>query len=114
MANIQITTALLGIGLPSLILVLLRRDRLHPLYGLFWMVMALLAVVLGLWPGSISYVAQVSGITYPPSPLLVAVIVLLLKSLYVDIINTRIERQGRRSNQRLEMFELGRDGDKAP
>lgn len=115
MASLQITTALLGIGLAALILVLLRRDHLHPLYGLFWMVAAMLAAVLGLWPGSINYIAQVAGITYPPSLLLlVAVIVLLVKSLYADIINTRIERQVRRLNQRLAMFELERGDDQAP
>ena len=111
MASLQLTTTLLGIGLSVAILVLLRRDHLHPVYGVFWLVVAGLAAILGLWPGSINYFAQVAGIAYPPALLLLgAVIVLLIKSLHSDIVNTRIERQVRRLNQRLAIYELERSG----
>lgn len=114
MVSLQITTALLGVGLAGLILLLLFRDHLHPLYGLFWMMVAFAAGVLGLWPGSINFLASIAGISYPPALLLlIAVIVLLVKSLYADIVNTRIERQVRRLNQRLAMYELKREGDRA-
>jgi hypothetical protein len=45
--------------------------------------------------------------------LLVAVVILLVKTLHTDILNTRIERQVKRLNQRLAMLEVGmeRDGD---
>lgn len=115
MVSLQITTALLGIGLAGLIFMLLWRDHLHPLYGLFWIVAAVFAGVLGLWPGAINFLAQVAGISYPPSfLLLIAVIILLVKSLYADIVNTRLEWQVRRLNQRLAMFELRRESDGAP
>lgn len=111
MASLQLTTTLLGIGLSVAILVLLRRDHLHPVYGVFWLLVAGLAAVLGLSPGSINYIANVAGIAYPPALLLLgAVIVLLIKSLHADIVNTRIERQVRRLNQRLAMYELERNG----
>ncbi len=107
MASLQLTTTLLGVGLSALILFLLRRDHLQLSHGLFWIVAAGAAAVLGLWPGSIDYVARVAGISYPPALLLLgAVIVLLVKALHADIVNTRIERQVRRLNQRLAMFEL--------
>ena len=107
MARLQLTTILLGIGLSAAILYLLRRDYLHPMYGLFWIMVASAAAVLGLWPGSIDSIARLVGIAYSPALLLlVAVIVLLIKSLHGDIVNTRIERQVRRLNQRLAMFEL--------
>lgn len=112
MVSLQITTALLGLGLAGLILLLLSRDHLHPLYGLFWMMAAISAGMLGFWPGSINYLARLVGITYPPSLLLlIAVMVLLVKSLHADIVNTRIERQVRRLNQQLAIFELKREGD---
>lgn len=115
MASLQLTTTLLGIGLSAAIVFLLRRDHLHAVYGLFWLVVAGLAAVLGLWPGSIDSIARLAGIAYSPALLLLgAVIVLLVKSLHADIVNTRIERQVRRLNQRLAMFELERIGDQAP
>ncbi|MDB5945830.1 MAG: hypothetical protein JWQ33_856 [Ramlibacter sp.] len=115
MATLQLTTTLLGIGLSAAILLLLRRDHLHPVYGLFWLIAAGLAALLGLWPGSIDSMAKLAGIAYPPALLLLlAVIVLLVKSLHGDIVNTRIERQVRRLNQRIAIFELERAGDRAP
>ncbi len=107
MASLQFTTALLGFGLAAAIVLLLRRDHLYLLHGLFWLAMAFLAVLLGLWPGLIDKVASWVGISYPPALLfLCAVIVLIIKSLHADIINTSIERQVRRLNQRLALHEL--------
>lgn len=107
MPSLQITTTLLGIGLSAVILYLLRRDHLHLAHGLFWIFVAGAAAVLGLWPGLIDLLAGMAGISYPPALLLlVAVIVLLVKSLHGDIVNTRIERHVRRLNQRVALFEL--------
>ncbi len=107
MASLQLTTTLLGVGLSALILYLLRRDRLHLAHGLFWIAVAGLAAFFGLWPGLIDLIARVVNIAYPPSLLLLgASIVLLVKSLHADIINTRMEREIRRLNQRLAIYEL--------
>jgi len=115
MASLHFTTILLGIGLSATIFLLLRRDHLHPMYALFWLTVAAAAALLGLWPGSIDYMARVAGIAYSPALLLLgAVIVLLVKALHSDIVNTRIERQVRRLNQRLAMYELDQRSDKTP
>lgn len=96
----------MGIGLAALILYLIRRDHLYLMHGLFWVVVAVAAVVLGVWPGMINRLAAVLGISYPPAMLLLlASIVLLIKALHADMVNTRIERDVRRLNQRLAMLE---------
>lgn len=106
MANLHITTGLLGIALAALILLLLRRDHLYVMHGLFWVAVAITAAVLGLWPGLIDRLAVFTGINYPPALLLLAgLIVLFLKALHADILNTRLERKLRRLNQRLAMLE---------
>jgi hypothetical protein len=106
MPNLQITTSLLGIALAVLILHLMRRDHLYVLHGLFWFVIAAAAALLGLWPGLIDRIAGLIGISYPPAALLLgAVLVLLIKSLYTDITNTRLERQLRRLNQRVALMD---------
>jgi hypothetical protein len=115
MASLQTTTLLLGIGLSAVILLLLRRDHLQLGQGLFWFTVAAIAAGLGLWPGSIDRMAGIAGIAYSPAfLLLVAVIVLLIKALHADIVNTRIERQVRRLNQRLALYELDLQRDQRP
>ena len=106
MATLQMTTALLGLGLAAVILVLVRRDHLYVLHGLFWVVVAAAAALLVAWPGLIDRLALMAGISYPPALLLLGVaIVLLIKALHADMLNTRIERDVRRLNQRLALLE---------
>jgi hypothetical protein len=106
MASLQITTSLLGLGLALVILHLLRRDHIYILHGLFWIAVAALAALLGLWPGLIDRIAGWVGISYSPAALLLgAVLVLFVKSLYTDITQTRLERQLRRLNQRIALLD---------
>lgn len=115
MASLQLTTTLLGVGLSAVILYLLRRDHLHLAHGLFWIAVAAMAALLGLWPGLMDSIAGAMGIAYSPALLLLgATIVLLIKSLHSDIVNTRIERQVRRLNQRLAIYELDRNDKEMP
>ena len=89
-----------------LILYLIRRDHLYLMHGLFWVVVAALAATLGAWPGLIDRLATWTGFSYPPALLLLlASMVLLVKALHADMVNTRIERDVRRLNQRLALLE---------
>ena len=106
MASLQTTTMLLGVGLAILILYLIRRDHLYLMHGLFWVAVAAVAALLGAWPGLVDRIAYSVGISYPPALLLLfACIVLFIKALHADMVNTRIERDVRRLNQRLAMLE---------
>lgn len=106
MPSLQITTSLMGIGLAVLILYLIRRDHLYLMHGLFWVVVAAAAAVLGAWPGLIDRLARWTGFSYPPALLLLlACMVLVVKALHGDMVNTRIERDVRRLNQRLALLE---------
>lgn len=106
MASLQATTTLLGVGLAVLIVYLIRRDHLYLMHGLFWVLVAAAAAVLGAWPGLIDKLAAWTGFGYPPALLLLlASMVLLVKALHTDMVNTRIERDVRRLNQRLALLE---------
>lgn len=106
MATLNLTTGLLGLALAALILLLLRRDHLYVMHGLFWVVVAGAAAILGLWPGLIDKLAMFTGIFYPPALLLLGgLMVLLVKALHADMLNTRLEREVRRLNQRIAMLE---------
>lgn len=106
MPTLQTTTTLLGVGLAVLILYLIRRDHLYLMHGLFWVLVAIAAVVLGTWPGFIDLLARWTGFSYPPALLLLlGCMALVIKALHADMVNTRIERDVRRLNQRLAMLE---------
>ena len=106
MSSLSITTLVLGCGLAAVILHLIRRDHLYLTHGLFWMLIAAVAALLGVRPALIDTMASIVGIQYPPAALLLgASIVLFLKALHADTMNTRLERQLRRLNQRLAMLE---------
>ena len=104
--NLNTTTGLIGLSVALIILLLLRRDHIFILQALFWMLIAAIAALLGLWPGLVDRMANVLGISYPPAALLLgAVVVLFLKVLIADITQTRLERQVRRLNQRIALLE---------
>lgn len=106
MTSLNITTAFMGLGLAAVILVLLRRDRLYVYHAMFWLLVAAIAAVLGLMPGTIDGIASLLGIAYPPAALLLlTALILFIKALYADITHTRLERQQRRLNQRVAMLE---------
>lgn len=106
MANLHVTTGLLGLGLAAIILFLVRRDHLYVIHALFWIVVAAVAAVLGLSPGLIDRLAAFTGINYPPALLLLAgLVVLFIKALHADVLNTRLVREVRRLNHRIAMFE---------
>lgn len=110
MANLHVTTGLLGLGLAAIILFLVRRDHLYVIHALFWIVVAAVAAVLGLSPGLIDRLAAFTGINYPPALLLLAgLVVLFIKALHADVLNTRLVREVRRLNHRIAMIEADLD-----
>lgn len=115
MAHLQITTSLLGIGLAVFILYLLRRDHLHLSHGLFWILIAGMAALFGIWPGLIDHLAGFVGIAYPPTLLLLlALLVALVKALHADLLNTRLELQLKRINQEVALLAQQIDASQKP
>ncbi len=107
MTEYHFVTGLLGVGLASAILYLIRRDHLYLGDGIFWTIVAITALVFGFSPTLIDRLAILVGIAYPPTLLLiVAIAVLLLKVLHADILSARMRRDIRRLNQKLSMIEI--------
>lgn len=107
----QMTTSLLGLGLAVVIVWLIRRDDLYIRHALFWLFVAVLAAVLGLWPGSIDWMGDLVGIRYSPALILLcAVLVLFVKTLHTDVVNTRLEMELRHLKQSVALLEAERAG----
>jgi hypothetical protein len=101
------------------ILYLVRRDHIYIRQGIFWILVAVVSIVFGIWPALIDVLGGALGVAYPPTLLLLAaIIVLVLKALLADIALTKVRRDMRRLNQRVALLEtselhgrIGDDGD---
>lgn len=116
MKDYHLTVLVIGFGLAYGILHLIRRDHLYIRQGVFWIAIALLSLTLAIWPYLIDTLGGALGIAYPPTLLfLVAIVVLVIKTLLGDIALTKVRRDLRRLNQRIALLEtdqpLARDTD---
>ena len=85
---------------------LLRRDRLPVMHSLWWLIVAVLIGILGLFPNLIDLAAARVGVAYPPSLLfIVAIVVLLIKLLMADIDLSKDRRRLMRMAQKMALLE---------
>ena len=96
----QVTTTFIGVLIGSLILYMVRRDRMHGPYAYWWLTVAGATILLGIQPRLIDKLATLAGIAYPPTLLFaVAIALILLKMLRTDVESSRHERRIRRLAQ---------------
>lgn len=102
-----LTSATLGVVIAVGILWLVRRDRMHGGYALWWLLVAIGALLIGFFPGVIDWVGQKLGVHYPPMLLVLgALAVIVLKLAATDIDATLRERRLRRLLQKVAILEL--------
>lgn len=105
----------IGIAAALTIIVLIRRDRLHVRYGLWWITVAAVFIVLGLFPGLIDRIASWLGVAYGPVlALTLGMTVLFIKILTIDIARSRTETRIVRLVQRMAMLEAELERLKSP
>ncbi len=106
MISYHLTSAILGIAFAAIVILLVRRDHLRIRYSVWWLFIAAVALLLGLFPGLVDRLGGLLGVAYPPTLLLVlGIAALLIKMLYMDIEHSRLERNLRRLTQRIAMYE---------
>lgn len=106
MTNYYLVAVVLGLGLAVTILFLVRRDHLYLRDGVFWIAVAAVSTVLSLWPALLDKLGTAVGVAYPPALLfLIAIVILVVRSLMADIAVTRVNRELRRLNQRMALYE---------
>lgn len=109
MQTFHLTVMTIGIGLAAGILYLIRRDHLQLRQGLFWILVATLSFVFGVWPYFVDVLGEFLNVAYPPTLIiLAAIVVLVMKALMSDIALTRLNRDLRRLNQRIALLEAER------
>ncbi len=106
MLTAQITAGIIGIALTLAILFLVRRDRLHGPYAVWWLGVALATFILGLFPSLVTWLGDRTGIHYAPVlPIIIGLSFVLLRLLKLDIDRSHQERQLRRLTQKLAILE---------
>ncbi len=106
MISYQWTSAFAGLTIAGAIAYLVRRDHLHVRHTPWWLLVAVLVGILGLFPRLVDRLAAMLGISYPPTLLFVISIgMLLIKNLTADIHQSRLEREIRSLTQHLALIE---------
>lgn len=101
----QITSAIIGLAIAGTILWLIRRDHLHSRHAIWWLMVTFMVIILGIFPHIIE-VARQLGVNYPPTLLLtLAFGMMLIKTLSIDLHQSKLERQMRRLIQRIAILE---------
>ncbi len=104
--NMHWVSAIIGLGLAGAILYLVRRDRLHGPYALWWLLVAAAALVLGLFPQVVDWLGRATGVYYPPAlPIIVGLALVMVRLLKLDIDRSHQERRLRRLVQKVAMLE---------
>jgi hypothetical protein len=106
MISYQWTSACAGLSIAGTIAYLVNRDHLHVRHAPWWLFVAMLVGILGVFPRLIDSLATALGISYPPTFLfLMSIGMLLIKNLTTDIQQSRLERELRRLTQHLALVE---------
>ncbi len=106
MISYQLTSTIIALLIAGEILLLIRRDILHTRYAYWWLLVAAIIVIAGVFPQFIDRIAAKFGVSYPPILIVVAGVgMMLVKMLTMDLDRSRQERKVRRIVQRLAILE---------
>lgn len=106
MSHINWISSVIGLLTAGLIFYLVRRDHLHTRYALWWVPVAFIVAVLGVFPQLVDWLGGILGISYPPViPLLLGLVAMVVKVLVMDIERSRNEVKLTRLVQRVAILE---------
>jgi hypothetical protein len=96
----------LGVMIAGSIVYLVRRDHLHGVYAVSWVLVAIATLLFGLFPSLVDAIGHWLGVAYPPALIgVLALAFVAIKLLINDIERSRLERQMRTLAQRLALYE---------
>lgn len=102
----NLITAAFGLCFLAAIVLLIRRDHMHIRYSIWWLSVAAVVAVFGVFPGVNDQIASALGIAYPPIlPVIAGVLLLLLRLFLSDIESSRRSVQLTRIVQQLGILE---------
>ncbi len=117
----NLLTAAFGLCFLISIVILIRRDHLHVRYSIWWLCVAAVVALFGVFPQVNDTLARMLGIAYPPILPVIAGVLLLLSRLFLSDIDssrrtvqlTRIVQQLGILERRIDALEAREEGEKA-
>ena len=104
--RVSIIAAIATIVLLVVIFELIRSRRLQERYAMLWLLSEVVILVLAVWRGALSRLADLVGIAYPPSALFVLFsFFILVLLLHYSTVISRLSDQNRILAQRLALLE---------
>ena len=104
-SQVQIIAILCSVGVMLLVFQLIRQRKLREEYALLWFAASLGLIILSIWRNSLEFIARLAGVAYPPSVLLLGVIVLgFLLAMHYSISLSRLAEQNKRLAQELALL----------
>ena len=92
--RVQVFAIAISVALLLVVLELVRRRKLAEDYSIIWILGALILLVLSVWRGLLDSAAAFVGIFYPPSVLLMGLVLLVFVALLaMSVILSRQRRQ---------------------
>ena len=114
--RIQIIAIAGSIAVATFVFELIRRRKLREEYALLWIAGSIVLVGLSLWRGSIDLAARILGVAYPPSVLLLGVVLVgFFLAMHFSIALSRLTEQNKRLTQELALlrYQIEGTGDEA-
>lgn len=103
----RLTAFVIALAMGAVIIFLVRRNRLHGSYAVWWLAAAVFAMAAGLFPGAFDMLGHALGVNYPPILFIVlALACFAVRLLLSDIERTRMEVTQRRLAQRYALLSL--------
>lgn len=79
---VNVATVIVGMGLISYVIRLVVKKQMSESQSVLWIVIGAIAIILGIFPGLIPWIASLLGIWYAPSVLLLVATIGLLLILF--------------------------------
>lgn len=103
----QIVALLVGIGMLTLIIELVRRRKLREEYSWLWLMTGSIILLLALWFDLLKWVTHVVGAVTPASTIfLFAFLFLILISLHFSVVISKLTDRNKELAQRYALLEL--------
>lgn len=105
MISYKVTSIVIGVVLFLLIMRLVRKGRLQERHSIMWFVLAVLIVVIALFPQILNSAARIFGVHYAPNLLLIlGLAVLLIQNLYIYMYSSRHEAMIKELSQKIALL----------
>lgn len=113
MISYNLTTAGFGISVVIAILYLIRKNSIYVRYTFWWMAVCGGILAFSIFPRISDMIVKFLGISYPPAFIFfVAILMLFVKTLFMDIDRSKQEVRIRRLVQRMAMLEAQLEEDR--